>query len=497
MGRRAVVIGAGMGGLTSAVLLQSHGWDVTLLEQHTRTGGLFHRFFRGTVPYDTGFHYCGAIDDGQPLGQAFRHLGVRDRLEFRPLDPDGFDRLLFPGEELRVPVGIDRWRERLKDRFPGDAAGIDRVFAEVEQAIEPYGLYRLRHHLEIDGILRWESVTVQQVLDRHLKDQRTKAALTAQAVLYGVPPSDAPFGLHAIVLDHLLRGAYTVKGGGDMLARTMARRVRELGGTVRLRADVKQIRVDGRLATGVELADGEFVPADVVVSNVHPRGTLEMLPPGAVRPAYISRVRDARVSVGHLGVYIDLDIPATCIGNANVYRLMSWDPSATRWSTEPGDVRLYYAGAPGEHGPEGRHQHHTVLMVLPLEWSMVSKWADTDPDDRPAEYQELKAQLLETAVAALLADFPELRGHIVRAEASTPLSTHRYVRSPNGAMYGHYHSVNQMGRYRPSQGIRVQNVVLVGQGVGFPGVLGVTLSAYHAVGYVLGRENLVEELARA
>jgi all-trans-retinol 13,14-reductase len=508
MSRRAVVVGAGMGGLTAAVLLQANGYDVTVLEQHTRPGGLLHRFFRGGVPYDTGFHYCGSVDAGQPLGQALRHLGVWDDLVFRPLDPDGFDRLRFPGEEIRVPVGIEAYAERLKQRFPAEACGVDAFFADVARAIEPYGLYRMRHELDIDGILRAEEVSVQQVLDRHLREPKLKAALTAQAMLYGVPPAEAPFGLHAIVLDHFLAGAYTVEGGGDKLARVMARRVRALGGTVRLRADVARIEVDGRKATGVVLADGEVVPADVVVANVHPRAVVEMLPPGAVRPAYRSRVRDAAVGVGHLGVYIELDEPARCIGNANVYRLASWDLAGSMPLTRPGAVPLYYAGAPGEHGPDGRHHRHTVLMVLPLDWALVAPWAGTEEGARPAAYRELKQALLDSAVDALLADFPALRGHVVRAEASTPLATARYVRSPDGAMYGHYHSVAQMGRYRPSQGTRVTNLVLVGQGVGFPGILGVTLSAYHAVGSVLDhdaganmrtslRTRLIEELRSA
>lgn len=496
--RRAVVVGSGVGGLTTAILLQSHGWDVTVLEQHTRPGGLLHRFFRGRVQYDTGFHYCGSVDAGQPLGQALRHLGIRDDLVFHPLDPDGFDRLLFPGEELRVPVGRDRWKERLKERFPAEAGGLDAVFDELLRALVPYGLYRLTEDLDIEGILRWESVSVATVLDRHLHDPKCKAALTAQAVLYGVPPDEAPFGLHAIVMDHLLAGAFTLEGGGDRLARVMARRVKALGGTVRLRSEVTAIRVEDRLATGVVLADGEEIPADAVVSNLHPRLTLDLLPPGAVRPAFATRVTDQQVGVGHLGVYLELDGPANCIGNTNVYRQMYWDPAAAFRPTRPGEVHLYWAGAPGEHGTgPGRGQPHTVLMVLPLDWQSVARWSDSDPDDRPAEYRELKARLLETAVDALLADFPDLRGHVVHAEASTPLSTARYVRSPKGAMYGHFHSVSQMGRYRPSQGIRVRNVSLVGQGVGFPGILGATLSAYHAAGYILGRENLIGELVRA
>ena len=134
-------------------------------------------------------------------------------------------------------------------------------------------------------------------------------------------------------------------------------------------------------------------------------------------------------------------------------------------------------------------------MVMPMAWSEVADWSGPDP--RPAAYRDYKDRMLHTAVEALLADFPALRGRIVRAEASTPQTTAHYTRSPNGAMYGHDHAVDQMGRYRPSNRLRLKNVLLVGQGVGFPGILGVTLSAYYAVGYVLGIPTLLAELRAA
>ena len=114
---RAIVIGSGMGGLTAAILLQSHGYDVTVVEQHYRPGGFLHRFFHDGAAYDTGFHYCGGIDAGQPLGQCLRHLGVFGALEFSALDPDGFDRLVFPDGEFRVPIGLDAFRDRLVERL--------------------------------------------------------------------------------------------------------------------------------------------------------------------------------------------------------------------------------------------------------------------------------------------------------------------------------------------------------------------------------------------
>jgi all-trans-retinol 13,14-reductase len=495
---RAVVIGSGMGGLAAAILLQSHGHSVTVLEQHYRPGGFLHRFHRQGAPFDTGFHYCGGIAAGQPLGQCLRHLGVMDRLDFRPLDPDGFDRLLFPDHEFRVPVGREAYRDRLVAHFPTEEAGIDAVLSEMRAAVEPYSLYRMQGDPRFLEILRWESVTVAEVLEHHISSPMCRAVFTAQGALYGVRPSETPLGMHALILDHLLDGAWSLRGGGDRLALALVRRLRELGGTIRLRTAATAIEVVDRRATGVKVASGEVLPADTVISNLHPRLTLELLPAGAVRPAYSKRVRGQRVGTGHIGVYLRMDGPVPELGRANIYSHRHREVDRCFRATEPGDVSLYFACAGHEQAsPLGRRHTDVLTMVLPASWSSFARWADSTPENRPAAYEDYKAQLLESAIDALLADFPSLRGRIVDAGASTPLSTMHYTSSPQGAMYGHHHAIDQMGRSRPAIRLRTKNILLVGQGVGFPGVLGVTLSAYYAAGYILGLNRLLSELRDA
>jgi all-trans-retinol 13,14-reductase len=103
--KTAVVIGAGVGGLSSAILLSMNGWKVQVFDRQLRPGGMLARYRRKGVPYETGFHYCGGIQIDQILGRCFAHLGVLDRLEFLQLNPDGFDRLIFPDFEL-ITTGI-------------------------------------------------------------------------------------------------------------------------------------------------------------------------------------------------------------------------------------------------------------------------------------------------------------------------------------------------------------------------------------------------------
>ena len=327
--RSAIVIGAGMGGLTSAVLLGMHGYDVTVHEQHFRPGGLLHRFFREGAPYDTGFHYCGGVSHDDILGRCLQHLGVLDEITFQPLDPEGFDRVQIEDYEFRVPVGWDAYRERLIADFPHEKAGIEAFFGDMLAAISQYGLYVFRTDVDVTEFLRWEGSALIERIRAHIQDPLLTAVLCGQGVLYGVRPKDAPFGLHSVITHHFVKGAHRVRGGGDRLAKVMVQRIKALGGEVHLRSRVKQLYIEDKVAKGVVLESGEVQTADLIISNMHPRLMLDQLPDGVVRKAYRSRVLGQRVGIAHLGVYLQVEGKADSIGNANIYRHYGTDPEAS------------------------------------------------------------------------------------------------------------------------------------------------------------------------
>ncbi|MBW2257917.1 MAG: NAD(P)/FAD-dependent oxidoreductase [Deltaproteobacteria bacterium] len=493
--KTAVVIGSGMSGLCAGLLLAMHDYKVTLVEQHSRPGGLLQRFYRKAWAFDTGFHYCGGVAHEDILGRILRHLGVHDRLTFLPLDEDGFDRLRFPGLEFRVPVGVDRYRARLKDTFPHEATGIDAFVDALEGAVETYGLCQFNAHIDRERLFEVERMSLRAVLDAHLRDPTAKAVLAGQGFLYGVPPSEAPFGLHAVILHHFLCGATRIRGGGEALANALSQRLGELGGTLRLRSKVRQVLVDDLEATGVVLASGEEIRADLVISSMHPRTLLDCIPKTAVRKVYRNRVREQRPGLACMGIYVGLDGPPQGLANCNVFRHRSYDlDDAIRGISET-EVPLYFATAAAEGRPSrGAAPSNAVMVNVLLDYERVEAWRGSRSGRRPPEYMALKRRLEGVVLEALFEDFPALRSQVMRVESSTGLTNEFYTGVPRGAMYGHYHCVGQMGRYRPSQIIRIRHFVQVGQAVFTPGILGAALSAYYGTGWVLGLETLLQEL---
>jgi all-trans-retinol 13,14-reductase len=106
----AIIIGGGLGGLTSGVMLSKEGLNVCVLEQHSVIGGCLQSFQRNGRVFDTGMHYVGSLSEGQIMHQYFKYLGIIDKLRLQKLDENGFDHFHFPdGTTYCHAMGYDNF----------------------------------------------------------------------------------------------------------------------------------------------------------------------------------------------------------------------------------------------------------------------------------------------------------------------------------------------------------------------------------------------------
>ena len=123
------VVGAGLGGLVSSAYLAQAGFKVACFDQHYVAGGCATQFARGSgadkFQFDIGLHYIGDCHKDGNIPRLLRGLGIEQG--YTRLDPDGFDTLVFPDFEFKIPSNIDLYRDRLLEYFPKERRGIDPV----------------------------------------------------------------------------------------------------------------------------------------------------------------------------------------------------------------------------------------------------------------------------------------------------------------------------------------------------------------------------------
>ena len=313
----AIVIGSGMSGLTAGAYLAAAGRRVLVLEQYDVAGGCGQTFRRKKRwQFDVGLHYVGGARTGE-IARILRGLGLDGRVEFTELDPDGFDTLVFPDLTFRVPKGWEAYRSRLAETFPDEAEGIDRAVGTMRAVIDELRLAGvpgegtdLGRYLELaPTVVAWALRPLTDLFDECGLGERSRAVLTGQAGDYATPPSRAPVGLHAGVIDHYLHeGAFYVSGGGQALAAHLVDVIQANGGRVRTHAEVARIATEGGAARGVTLADGERIEAPTVIATGDLKRTFDrLLDPGAVPDELRRRVDGYRMAAPLATVYLGLD----------------------------------------------------------------------------------------------------------------------------------------------------------------------------------------------
>lgn len=483
----SVVIGAGVAGMTTALLLAKRGERVVLVEAAPRCAPLIRGFSRDGVAFDTGFHYAGGLGEGEPLDRFLRHLGVRDSLEVIPCAA-AYDRCrIDAGFEFAFPQGEAALQTALTQVFPAGRDSVARYLARVREAWNAFPFMNLEAPLDAVGAFdTLDGPSLATVLAEHDLAPELRALLELHCLLHGVDPDEIPFALHACVAGPYYRSAHGIVGGGAALATAFEAQLGRAGVEVRLGVAASAIDCsDAGAVRAVRLADGSAIPCRSCVATLHPRLLPGLLPAGALRPAYRKRLERLEESAGALVLYVRTRRPMPELQGCNLFLLESAADCARLTGGVPAQRPLYLAGAAA--GSAG------FLLICPLALTEVATWQGSHGGARPESYRRFKDDLVAALRRRLQRQAPELEAEIVSVAAATPLTYRDYVLSPEGSLYGVKHRVGQLN---PQPQTRVAGLWLAGQAVAAPGVLGAMLSGYLACAASGGDETLREELRR-
>ncbi len=476
-----VVVGAGFGGLAAAVRLLVRGYRVTVVDRLDQPGGRARVFQEetdaGTYTFDAG---PTLITAPFLFDELWRLAGRRmeDDVTLVPVAP--FYRIRFDDGQTFDYTGDPEAMRREIARFsPGDVAGYER-FLRKSEAIFEVGFEELGHvpfsrAADMARIVPAMAAlgshrTVYGLVSKYIKDERLRQVFSFHPLLVGGNPFSTTSIYALIAFLERKWGVWYAMGGTGALVRSLAGLVEDLGGTFRFGETVEEITVEAGRATGVRLAGGERIAADLVVSNADAAWTYRHLLRPEHRPTWSNaRLDRARLSMSLFVWYFGTDRQYDDVAHHTIllgprYRELLDD---IFHHYRLADDFSLYLHRPTATDPAMAPPGHDAFYVL----SPVPHLASGT--DWQAEAERYRQAVEESLTATVL---PDLGEHLTVSRTLTPQGFRDDYLSVKGAAFSLEPVLRQSAYFRPHNASEdVEGLYLVGAGThpgaGMPGVL--------------------------
>ncbi len=490
-----IIIGAGLGGLTTGATLAKKGKKVLVLEQHNIPGGAATTYTRKGIKFEVGLH---EMDWGTPnrdmKALVFKKLGILDTLPLVEL-PQTW-RIKTEKEEYTIPHGRKNVINYLSEKFPTEKAGVKKYFADMKYITATNKCFPNDFHpiefllypiMTFPSVLygMWQNISTGHKLDKLFKSDRLKSILNINHVYFTDNPYELSWYYHASAQYSYYHKSVYIKGGSQVLSNQLADKITENGGEIRYFADVKKIELEGNKATGVTYQDRKTkelitVTGKKIIANCSPDSVFN----GNMIPTEFreEQIESKKVSTSLWTIYITYKealskkFPGTAYSTFFQTEEQLNSPQNTllhentkKALEDRGFVMVDYSAIDSGLVPEGDPRGFGVLCGC----SHIEEW---ESNINKEEYKAKKENFAKHLFTVVEKHYPGFTENIEYFEVSTPKTIERYMKTPKGAVFG-YKQIGYCfpGSRAPRQAHKVKNLHFTGAwclpGGGFTGAI--------------------------
>jgi len=480
-GKSVLIVGAGIGGISLGALLQSRGYQVTVVEKNDFVGGKCSSYDRDGFVVDAAFHLFSKGSKG-PHGLITEQIG--GDLKWIVKNPMGTMRRGNRGS-MKIPITIPTMVPYFSAAY---VKGTFRpsIFNILRTTLKNFGVRELIDTMikiatvDENFISSIDDMTLLEFLSKFTDDMHVYALMATYClILLVVPTSQASAGelMWCLASAFPLGTVGVPRGGSGEVGGSYRRAFLRFDGDLRLGTAVRRIIVDGGKARGIETEEGEIINADVVVSNAGIKRTVEMAGEQNFPAEYVSYVKGLKESYAALMLKLALDrripnLPALTYLHQPDPQQLDADP----WKA----FDFLKTGGVPEDPP--------VAVIMPSDWdpstappgrSLVLAGGVGNPEVTPENIAHC-GRIMDNVERRLYEVFPELERHVVWKELHSVDHVAKVTGRPTGECIGLAQIPGQVGVNKPSVITPIQDLMLVGCDAGARGV-GTEQAAYSAI----------------
>jgi phytoene dehydrogenase-like protein len=474
----AVIIGAGLGGLSCGAAFARQGFKVLVLEQHDKPGGYATAFQRpGGFVFDVSLHST-TVGEREGLHNLIPGFPEIKDVEF--VAHPNLYRVIYPDYDITVAQkDLKAYVKMLVGYFPEEKEGIEGLFADMQGLAGD--IHRLsdargqtdmqRFGVDFPFLARLYNKTWKDMLDARLKSEKLRAIVSAQWAYYGLPPSRLVSFYYAMpALGYLTDGGYYPIGRSQKISDAMMKFIEANGGKVILNSRVEKILIDNHSAHGVRTGTGQEFKSRVVVSNANPYDTLrKMTDEQNFLSTYLDQLDHYSVSLSSLQIFLGLKedlVGKLGIKDSEIFYDTGYDMESAYLAAQRGDLEeggyalALYDNVYKGYSPAGKNTVNITTFTGYDHWKPYE--ADYFNGNKTAyrkEKERLADILIERVEKTLM---PGLSSAIEVKEVGTPLTNVRYTSNYRGAIYGLDQTVDNSGPSRLGHETPISNLYLAG-----------------------------------